>query len=59
MNEKLNKIKFISHASILIEINDNESMICDPWFEGRIFNTIYVDMAQNVRIHSIFLNKRL
>jgi len=38
MNENLNKIKFISHASILIEINDNESMICDPWFEGGIFN---------------------
>jgi len=32
------KIRFISHASISIEINESELLLCDPWYEGGIFN---------------------
>lgn len=30
-------IKFISHACISIEV-DNDLMLCDPWFDGDVFN---------------------
>jgi len=36
--DKKNKIRFISHASISIEINESELLLCDPWYEDGIFN---------------------
>jgi len=31
-------VSFVEHASILIEINRTELLLCDPWYEGGIFN---------------------
>jgi len=31
------KVRFISHASILVETNDL-SILSDPWLSGKVFN---------------------
>jgi len=35
---KTNEIHFISHACITVDMNDSETLLCDPWFVGGIFN---------------------
>jgi len=38
MVQKIPKIRFISHSSILVEKSESESLLCDPWYIVGIFN---------------------
>lgn len=52
----MNKIKFVSHACISIEINESEMLLCDPWFEGGIFNDTWT-LLEKPDLKNIDFNK--
>ena len=49
------KIKFLNHASILVEIKETQ-IIFDPWFFGEIFNNSW-SLVQNTDVQSINFEK--
>jgi UDP-MurNAc hydroxylase len=47
------KIEWVNHASFIVDV-DGISLICDPWIEGRVFNSSWAHIASSTFDYSDF-----